>query len=52
MSFSLKKILLVKKLERLEKGINGYKVNQSIDFDETKKALSKLKNKKSWKKLL
>ena len=37
-------------LKALEKCWNGYKKNQSDDFDETKKALSKLKNKKLWKK--
>ena len=34
MSFSLKKILSLKKLEGLGKGKNVYKINQSNDFDE------------------
>ena len=50
MTSNLKKNFLVKNLEHLVKCINGYKINQSNDFDETQKALSKLKNKKLWKK--
>ena len=34
MSFSLKKILSLKKLEGLGKCKNVYKINQSNDFDE------------------
>ena len=34
MSFNLKKILSLKKLEGLRKCKNFYKINQSNDFDE------------------
>ena len=51
MSFNIKKILSVKVLGVLVKRINAYKRNQSIDFDETKKDLSKLKNKQLRKKM-
>ena len=34
-SFSLEKILPVKMLEGIKNCINGYKKNQSNDFDET-----------------
>ena len=50
MSFSLKKILLVKMLEGLEKCINGYKKNQSNDFDETLKKLIQIKKQKIMEK--
>ena len=50
MTSNLKKNFLVKNLKHLVKCINGYKINQSNDFDETQKDLSKLKNKKLWKK--
>ena len=50
MSFSLKKILLVKLLAKLVKCINGYKIVQINDFEETWKNLSKLKIKKLGKK--
>ena len=50
MTSNLKKNCLVKNLEHLVKCINGYKVNHSNDFDETQKALSKLKKQKIMKK--
>ena len=50
MSFSLKKIHLVKLLAKLVKCINGYKKIQINDFEETWKNLSKLKIKKLGKK--
>ena len=51
MSFTLNKILLVELLAKLVKSINGYKIIQINDFEETWKNLSKWKIKKLGKNM-